>query len=341
MFVASGCGTLNSPTDTINGDVVEDTTVVTDTPIVDDIPVVRDTEPEVVADIPVVTDVQPDVCVYNCVNKECGPDGCGGECGTCVNLECVEGECVPCTLPTTWATVAKVATASIPKELADYQAVCPDFSGDELGDDALAMVADIANPIFTEQLGWGWDGAVGEFVGVTDFFNAPPFTFNILEAGTHETGSTALDVHPMSYEDSACEARVSFKNAKIVDGVLIAGPQDMETTLTYMGMTVNLELKQVQVTGIVAKTDAGVTVSNGVLAGFVKKEIIDAVLVVMNNRCAELDPPTWCAQMETVEQFYPVMFDLDLNEDEEMDAASLCVKFTLDPATVVGYHEVD
>lgn len=50
------------------------------------------------------TDVNPDdaeVCVANC-DRECGDDGCGGSCGSCGGMDCIDGWCTEIDYPCLW-----------------------------------------------------------------------------------------------------------------------------------------------------------------------------------------------------------------------------------------------
>jgi len=349
------------------GSTDDTSTDVTDTAVADTAEVTPDVTP----------DVGPDVCVPKCTGKECGDDGCGGDCGTCTAPETCEagvcacepectgrecgddgcggfcgggdgtcpageactdaGVCEACQLPTTWDAVGHVATTVTPKDEVEYQAICPDFDGDGNGDNAAALIADQANPVFQEELEKGYYGAVGEFVGVADFVDTASFVLNILEAGTATPGGTELSVNHWSYDEATCLPRARFLNASITNGILTAGPQDMETSVTYQGMSGSVKLLDVSVTGHVTATAAGVTLTDGVLAGVFTKANFDELAATATQYCAETDPqPDWCSKLGLLE-LAPALFDLDLDGDTVKDAASLCVKFTLEPATVVGF----
>jgi hypothetical protein len=242
----------------------------------------------------------------------------------------------PCKLPTTWGAIGRVDTTVVPKEATEFETLCPDFSGDAKGDNGLAPFADAVNPLFQQELDKGFYGAVGEFVGVTDWTNTAAFTLNVIPAGAEVTGSSNVYLNPLFY-DAQCLPLVSFPDAKITAGVLAAGPQNVSIGGKWLDTDIEVAIQAAQIrNGTLASTADGVTMTGAVLAGVITKATIDKLVAALKARCGQPDPPEECANVGLLD-LVPGALDLDRDKNGEKDAASLCVKFSLAPAKVVGY----
>lgn len=310
--------------------------------------VIGDTPADTGTDVP-PEDVPPDVCTPSCQDKECGPDGCGGECGTCTGVgeSCQDGECVACENPTTWGPLGMVATGEFPG-VDESKTACPDFSGDSVGDNAVAGLLALEldgktlNQILQEEITKGFYGAVAEFLDVTDWTDQDAFTFNAFAAGTETPGSTALYANPLWFSPATCMPWVHATDAKIEGGVLTVPAHDYHAEAAWRGIDLAGTVKMAQVKGTVASSAGGVVLTGGVLAGVLTKADIDAAVAAVVARCAESDPPGLCTTLadygvEDLQAALAGIYDLDLDSDSTKDAASICVKFTLQPATILGY----
>lgn len=287
----------------------------------------------------VTPDVEPDVCVPDCGDRICGPspNGCG-TCGECPVGTCTEAGTCDCENPSTWGPVAMVVTGEFPD--AEHSAIeCPDFSGDDVGDNALAAFVSELNPILQETIDKRFYGAVAEFLGVSDWTNQANFTINVFAAGTENPESTELYANPLWYNPAICTPWVHAEDATLVEGVLTVPPHDYFGSATWRGMSLQGTVKMARMTGTVASTEDGVTLTGGVLAGIVTKADVDAAILVLEARCNDEeaeDRPALCDNLGLLD-LVDGIYDLDLDQDTEKDAASVCVKFTLGPATILGY----
>lgn len=284
-----------------------------------------------------VPDQGQEVCEPDCGSRICGPspNGCGS-CGECPVGTCTEAGTCDCENPTTWGPLGMVLTGEFPNAT-ESATICPDFSGDGVGDNAVAPFADVVNGELQDTINKRFYGAVAEFIGVEDWTNQDSFTINVFAAGTEDPESTALYANPLWYNPAICTPWIHAQDAKIDGGTLEVPPHDYFASATWRGMMAEGTVKMAQLTGTVASTGGGVTLTGGVLAGVVTKADIDAAILVVQARCAdEEDRPSFCDNLgilDVVEGIY----DLDLDGDTVKDAASVCVKFTMGPATILGY----
>ncbi len=295
----------------------------------------RDPGTDMIEDV--VSDVEPDVCAPDCGARICGPspNGCGS-CGECPVGTCTEAGTCDCENPTTWGPLGMVLTGEFP-EAAESAEICPDFSGDGVGDNAMAPFAQTVNALLQETINKRFYGAVAEFVGVEDWTNQDSFTLNLFAAGTEDPESTALYANPLWYNPAICTPWIHARDARIAEGVLTVPPHDYFASATWRGILAEGTVKMAQMTGTVASTEGGVTLTGGVLAGVVTKADIDKAILVLEAQCeGEGDLPKFCENIGLLEVVDGI-YDLDLDNDSELDAASVCVKFTLGPATILGY----
>lgn len=285
----------------------------------------------------VTPDVEPDVCAPDCGVRICGPspNGCGS-CGECPVGTCTEAGTCDCDNPTTWGPVGMVVTAEFPGAT-ESAAICPDFNDDGEGDNAVGPFADQVNARLQSTIEKRFYGAVAEFIGVSDWTNQDNFTINLFAAGTEDAESTALYANPLWYNPAICTPWIHAQDATIAEGVLTVPPHDYFASATWRGILAEGTVKMAQMTGTVASTADGVTLTGGVLAGVVTKADIDAAIVIVKAQCeGEGELPNFCGDLGLLDLVDGV-YDLDLDDDGEMDAASVCVKFTLGPATILGY----
>ena len=290
------------------------------------------------------------VCTPNCTGKVCGSDGCGGSCG-----ECKDGDktlCLPdgsaCVKPcdiagtvTKWDKVGVLASLETPGDKAVVEQKCPDFSGDGKGDNGLKGLASTVNGELAKMVQEGKFNIAMEFKGVTDFENTASFTLNGLLVDPDPTDTSTpkekWQVDPKSYNPADCTPLIAFKDAKIAGGKLSGGPTTFSLTLAIEqfgggALTFTLEKGQVSMT----VKDDKVTAEDGVLAGVLTKDQVDATLAKAKEQCNVPKPPDFCNYLSMAESFLPMLFDLDQNGDGKKDAASLCLLFSLRGATITG-----
>jgi len=285
-------------------------------------------------------------CTPDCTDKECGPDGCGGECdpGCDEGVECYQGVCPEdCEIPDAWDPSGYVTTLQSPADGDDVGTLCPDFSGDGVGDNGLKALASMINPELQKAMDEGTFGILFEFNGVQDFADCPGFTLvGLTGEPATERGDDFL-IMPESY-DPFCDPLISFEDSTLTGGELAAGPSVFTLDLAALGVDevpLVLTIGDTQLSGTVTKDESGVTLVNGVLAGVLTKELIDEALAVAEEACDVPEPESFCSYLTVAKQFLPMLFDLDLDEDGEKDAASVCFQYKLGAAKITGYIPVE
>jgi|GEM_PF-2161109 len=285
-------------------------------------------------------DVKPDVCEAQCGGKECGDDGCGGQCGTCTapatcdaNGACVD-ECVA--LPSTWQAAGVVDTFATVDTDAAVEELCPDVSGDGLGDNALKAIAGLVNPEMAAVLADGLPAIAFEFVDLGDGADDSVFVNGFVGQLDLDSGVVLID--PASYDPGQCTPKVHLPATVDASGVLSAGPGDVPLIIPYEGLIIQATIQQARLTGHLVSTANGVTLSGGILAGVLAKAEVDAQLASLETQCGGAEPVSFCEYLPVLKDLLPtLLYDLDLDDDGENDAGSACMQFTLKPATIGGY----
>ena len=266
-----------------------------------------------------------DKCLAECIADTSAP-----ECGECLEANCLvdfyacSGLPQGCDLPDAWDVATAVDSVMIPAD----GAMCPDFSGDSQGDNGLAAAGAALNGMLAD-MGIGYDTVLFEFVGVTDFADTAAFALNGL-AGMSD--GTDYLVTPLSY-DGECQSLIHFADAAIAGGMLTAGPRDFTLSIPVQGDTVEFALTQGSITGTVA---AGVTITDGIIAGVLGKTEAEVAVAQLKAICAATPTIDWCTYVPIVETALPLVFDLDLDDDGTMDAVSMCLQFGASAATIAG-----
>ncbi|NOZ01299.1 MAG: hypothetical protein GXP54_05350, partial [Deltaproteobacteria bacterium] len=280
-------------------------------------------------------------CTPECTDKECGDDGCAGECapGCSGDDTCYLGKCVgPCDLPSAWDPTGVLTSLQSPADAAVVGELCPDFSGDGKGDNGLKALASMINPELTKAIEGGDMGILFEFNGVND--DETDFTLVGLVGAPESTGSSSFQIETAAY-DPECNPLISFPNSSIISDELAAGPSIFTLDLAALGVQevpLVLAIDNTQISGTVTYKGAdGVEVTDGVLAGVLTKELVDQALDAAKEACNVPDPASFCSYLKLADQFLPMLFDLDLDNDGTKDAASVCFQFTMGKATITGF----
>jgi len=247
---------------TIHPDVVgtEEVTIVPDGVVGEEVTVVPD-----------VTDTaEVEVCTPTCGTKVCGDDGCQGLCGTCDDPTkpvcstdtATIGTCIPstCTFPTTWGKIGVVATLQTPGDAAGV-ALCPDFSGDDKGDNGLKALASTINPELTKAIPSSI-GIIFEFVGVPDAtVDTTSFKLVALIGKPTAAGATTYTIDPASFDlatpSGECKPLIFFDGAQISAKNLKAGPSLFSLTLPIkeLGGNLTVTLEDTQVATLITNND--------------------------------------------------------------------------------------
>lgn len=267
-----------------------------------------------------------DQCLSECIADTSAP-----ECGACLAEHCLPAfyECsgLPqgCSLPTVWDVAAVVDTAMVPAD----GALCPDFSGDSIGDNGLAASAVALNDILGDMSALG-AYIIFEFAAAGDLTDVDPFTLNGL-VGEMDGADYKLD--PLSYDPDTCDPLIQIATAKIAGGALEAGPADFTLVVPVQGETVQFALTTGSVTGTVG---AGPAITDGIIAGVLSKADAEAVVAQLKAICAANGAISWCTYVPVLDAALPLVFDLDTDDDQVPDAVSLCLQFTASAGTITG-----
>jgi hypothetical protein len=287
-------------------------------------------------------------CVPDCKYKECGSDGCGGNCGYCpygqacsTDFRCLNVT-PECTLPSSWYPVGATVTLSTPgsADTAVIKSLCPDRTGDGQGDNGLKSLASTINPEFQKAIDAGSLAILFEFKWVEDFANTPVFTLNGLFGSKAMGAPDQYMVQESSYDLSTpggeCPPRISFNDAKIVNGKLATGPGMFAFAIPAGGLDAFTLLLEDTVVSATIK-DGAVSASDGIIGGVLTKEAVDQMIAQWEAQC-QVNPTDACSYLGTAKAFLPMLFDLDQDKDGKKDAASICLRFTLEAAKIVGVY---
>ncbi len=272
---------------------------------------------------------------------------------------CQEGvlQCVyPADLPASWGPVGAASYLQIPSN-SEEKLGCFDYTGDGLGDSGISALAVQLNPSLNRIITEGNIAILMEFKGLSNLTADTKFVLY---------GTTGTPIHPgflvdgvyLDTEDhlfnmDTCEAAVKF-DAEINNGAL-SGRADKISIKVYVAPTLTIVLNLIDVR-IFAGLDAigvGVDASDGVLSAILTKEEFDGALNAIGEAC-DGDPQSpelveICPYVEVSHTTGYSSFDLSrltdgtyVSHDAEhsRNAMSVCMKFILVPANVVGYRPI-
>ncbi len=331
---------------------------------------VEETAPEVVQEV--VEEVTPEVveeviCVPSCGTRVCGDDGCGGSCGDCgTDKTCdpLQGICIDncdwaTDKPMTWGPVGAVSALQTPADAEVVKATCFDYTADGLGDNGLKGLAGQVNGPLADAVNGGDIAILFELFGVTDFQNTASFQLNgLMGESTAEPPATTGDfyIDESSYVTEICQPMIYFKNAKIENGVLSAGPSEFRLSIPISEeVMIDATLIQAQLKGTIANGDAatGFELTGGVLSGVLTKEELQTAIDTLQAECdaaPATDKPSYCSYLTVAKSAMNLLFDMHQVKGEDGsltfvpkskenpgDAASVCLTYTLSKAKVIGY----
>jgi hypothetical protein len=300
-----------------------------------------DVRPEIEIDVP--PDVPPDVCTPKCELNECGSNGCNGRC-TCGFGQVCNDElkmCDDCKKPSTWGPIGMVDSAKFPDVNEIQQFKCADFSGDGKFESSFSIFATTLNELLNNEIEKGFYGAVAEFQRGINWQNSAEFSFYAMAAGAGAPGGDVY-VNPLFYNPSDCLPYLRTTSTKIEGGQLSVGPVDLSMHYPWNGINLAVQVMKVSVSGNVTSSDAGIALTDGLATGYITKDVVDAIVEIVNSRCPPgATEPAFCKNANLLD-LLPEAFEqhgVDIDKDETNDALAICVKFTLAPAIPKGYGE--
>jgi hypothetical protein len=303
-------------------------------------------------------------CTPSCDGKACGGDGCGGECGTCADptpnctpdgTKCVEA-CAEWDF--TGSVTQKVNAMAIGKGGHPGEALDVD------GDPDTCAPADDCEGGLNNQLS-GLLGQLAQFVDAdaeiakaldegslimlaenknmkTDCteFEMNMFIGEALAEKTVCDFQTALCefcYKPESLVVDTCKPLIAFPNAKVCDGKLTAGGPEQKFAVSVPisdGVMLTIVANMASMVGDVTGADDAMKIENGIIGAAVRKDaIMEAVDKLPPDVLAEL--PVSIDMIKNLLNMF-IVPDVDTDGDDEMDGASVGVKFGTIAAKVTG-----
>ena len=290
-------------------------------------------------------------CEPQCEGKQCGPDNCGGLCGECSTLQCPELTFHP--------TVQKVVGLAMgegghPGEALDIDNdpdTCSPAGNCEGGfnNQMSALVTQLSAFVSPDS---ELDKALeeGEIVVLMELaglaMDGSEFPVNMY-AAEPEAGKDVCDwqtqacdyrVLAESFDPDTCLPMVRFDNASVVGGEkLIAGGAGYFIVISIPlaeGVELSFTAGMARLEGDLAGSGDALTIDNGLIGGAVRKDdLMQAVDAVPPETMEEL-PVSKDMVKSLLDTF--VEADVDTDDDGELDAASVGVKFNTIAGTITG-----
>ncbi len=306
------------------------------------------------------------VCTPDCEGKVCGSDGCGGSCGDCGDgEECgLDSQCYA----SCWANEAPVYSDDVLKinslvigdggydgmaidvdndpETCAPEGACENGLNNQLGG-LLTQIAQYvdANAELEDMMIEGSFVLLGELIEPN--LEGEEFPMN-LYIGVPKDAADVCDwqvetcdylVKPDSYDImNECKAMISFDNASVVDGKLLAGGPDGLFSIAFPvvdGLILTLHVHMATLVGdAVIEEGKIVGVTGGLIGGAVPKALI---METIDNL-----PPDVLADLQVSVDMIKglldvfIQNDIDTDGDGELDAASLGIQFEMIAGKIVG-----
>ena len=241
-------------------------------------------------------------------------------------------------------TVLQMGNSGHPGEGLDLDAnpaTCAPETDCEGGiDNELGMLAGFVNSGLTQSVQGGGLIYVLEFVG---FSKTATFTLNFLNAGLNEQTNPTCDYQKatcqyMPFQESmdvACKALVAFDNAKLDGLKLTAGGPKYTFALQASlvgGATMVIGIASARIEATVKLDVAGEHIASmdGIIGGAVSKAELMDTLSKLPSEIFPIDKASVLDLLDTA-----IVNDLDTDGNGTADSASVNIRFTTIPATLV------
>ncbi len=306
------------------------------------------------------------VCEPACTGKDCGPDGCGGTCGQCgegLICQVSTGECKDACVKTdiTFAgdfvqklNYMDIGAGGFPGEALDIDndpntcspaGNCSDGINNQLSGllSQLSSFVDV-----TEELSKAIAGGDVILLAEPDDWNTTGTEFLVqfyLGKAVDETCDLVNSVcdylvDPMSFDDITCEAIISFDNAVVNGTAMTAGGPAYKFTvaipITEGAPPLSVTADFAHVVATVNGEGDAMTWTGGLIGGAIRK---DTIMAAVDNLPPGLDLPVSPAMIKNLLNTF-IVPDIDTDDDGELDAASIGIKFTTLAGKITGL-EVD
>jgi len=303
-------------------------------------------------------------CVPNCEGKECGPDLCGGECGTCdpatevcvlgTGLCEVAGDCTKVTFEPMGLKVNYMAVGKggHPGEALDVDGdpdTCAPVEDCEGGLNnmlsgllgQLAQFVD-ADAEIAKALDEGQIVLIAESVGYKD--DGSEFTMNMYIGDPVEdkavcdfqTAVCDYTVKADSLDPVTCVPVITFDNATVTDGALKAGGPDAIFSVTIPiqeGIALTVTANMAQIVGDISGEGETMKLDNGLIGGAVRK---DKLMEAVDYIPEDAGLPVSKDMIKNLLDMF-VKPDVDTDDDGELDAASIGIKFGAIAGKITGF----
>ncbi len=301
-------------------------------------------------------------CIPNCEGKVCGPDMCGGTCGECKtdgSEVCQEGACKPkgeCVadfetpgLKVNTMAVGKGGHAGEALDVDGDPATCAPEGDceDGLNNMLSGLLGQLAQFVDADaEIAKALDeGTIVLLAEMKDMkTDGTEFTMNmyigdpVADKATCDYQAAVCDytVKLDSLDPVTCAPIITFDNATITAGALKAGGPDAIFSVTIPiqeGISLTVTANMAQIVGTVAGEGEAMTLADGIVGGAVRKDkLMEAVDYIPDD--AGL-PVSKDMIKNLLDMF--VKPDVDTDDDGELDAASIGIKFGAIAGKIGGF----
>lgn len=254
----------------------------------------------------------------------------------------------PCTdPPVAWGPAGAIRNLESPATVDLSQAVCRDFTGDELGDNGLRALASQFSGILAGVMD---PESVTQLLVVVDGLNGTADADDVVVAVL--VGRSAAEppvlggdclVNPSSYGPD-CLPWLRLPG-RVTSGALDAGPGTFQWVRAVDGIVLSYPFHDVRIQGrLVSAGPTGIALEDGLISGLHRKEGMDALLSAMAAACDDVPAPDWCNYRTVATNAASLVFDLHTEPDGSLvpkaadkpaDIGSVCLRFDAVPAMLV------
>ncbi len=308
------------------------------------------------------------VCTPDCDGKDCGSDGCGGTCGECPEGEsCSSNACfVGCDhSEKVWdQPIVKVNYLMIDGDGleghgmdvdGDAGTCAPEGNCENGIDNALGGILGQVEQyidVAAELEGAMVDGSIVLLAEMDSYMNDGsefPLYFYLGEitgdqaACDYQTVKCDYLVDEMSYSVETCMPLISFDNATVDGGALMAGGADaiFSMSLDIEGIALTITAVKAQIIGDLTETDGMPTaLDNGLIGGAVPKALI---MEAVDNLPDDLELPVSPELIKGMLDMF-IVPDIDAGDDMGMgdpdgtpESASVGIQFSAIEGAVTGF----
>jgi len=290
-------------------------------------------------------------CEPQCEGKQCGPDGCGGSCGTCSTLNCPNLFFYPTVQKVVGLAMGSGGHAGEALDIDDDPDTCSPAGDCEGGynnqlsglvnqltafvspDDELTKALEDGQIVLLLELaGLAMDGT--EFP-INMYLGEPEAEKEVCDWQAEKCEYLVL---PESFDPDSCAPMVSFTNATVTGGgKMVAGGSGYFIVLSIPiaeGVALSITASMARIEGDLSGEGETMTIDNGLIGGAVRKDQLMAAVDAIPPETMEELPVSQDMIKNLLDMF--VQPDVDTDDDGELDAASVGIKFSTIAGTITG-----